>query len=69
MATTASAPRKTGQKRDEEEKWWWFNDDKVQEVDSEKIETLSGGGESHTALILLYRAVELPKVSETEESA
>ena len=39
------------------------------EVDSEKIETLSGGGESHSALILLYRAVELPKVSETEESA
>ena len=55
--------------QEEDGKWWWFNDDKVQEVDSEKIETLSGGGESHSALILLYRAVELPKVSETEESA
>jgi len=54
--------------QEEDGKWWWFNDDKVQEVDSEKIETLSGGGESHSALILLYRAVELPKVSETEES-
>jgi ubiquitin carboxyl-terminal hydrolase 14 len=55
--------------QEEDGKWWWFNDDKVQEVDSEKIETLSGGGESHSALILLYRAVELPSVSETEESA
>lgn len=42
--------------------WWWFNDDKVQEVESEKIETLAGGGETHSALILLYRAVELPEV-------
>ena len=42
--------------------WWWFNDDKVQEVESEKIETLAGGGETHSALILLYRAVELPVV-------
>ncbi|KXS96676.1 hypothetical protein AC579_3835 [Pseudocercospora musae] len=48
----------------EDGKWWWFNDDKVQEVESEKIETLSGGGESHSALILLYRAVELPVVEE-----
>jgi ubiquitin carboxyl-terminal hydrolase 14 len=68
----------TGSKRREEEaKWWWFNDDKVTEVEAEKIETLSGGGkyrlfhllikplthlvgESHSALILLYRAIELP---------
>lgn len=48
----------------EDGKWWWFNDDKVQEVDSEKIETLSGGGETHSALILLYRAVPLPEVKE-----
>ncbi|KAF1827966.1 cysteine proteinase [Dissoconium aciculare CBS 342.82] len=46
----------------EDGKWWWFNDDKVQEVESEKIETLAGGGESHSALILLYRAVELPVI-------
>lgn len=46
----------------EDGKWWWFNDDKVQEVESEKIETLAGGGESHSALILLYRAVELPTI-------
>ena len=46
----------------EDGKWWWFNDDKVQEVESEKIETLAGGGETHSALILLYRAVELPTV-------
>ena len=49
----------------EDGKWWWFNDDKVQEVESEKIETLAGGGESHSALILLYRAVELPEVPES----
>lgn len=51
---------KTGQKRDEEEKWWWFNDDKVSEVSADKIETLAGGGESHSALILLYKAIPLP---------
>ena len=53
--------------QEEDGKWWWFNDDKVQEVESERIETLSGGGESHSALILLYRAVELPKIEETQE--
>ncbi|KXL42493.1 hypothetical protein M433DRAFT_150127 [Acidomyces richmondensis BFW] len=58
----AAAPGKT-----EDGKWWWFNDDKVQEVDSEKIETLAGGGESHSALILLYRAVELPSLPENAE--
>ncbi|ORY67467.1 ubiquitin carboxyl-terminal hydrolase [Pseudomassariella vexata] len=51
---------KTGQKRDEEEKWWWFNDDRVSEVSADKIEALAGGGESHSALILLYKAVPLP---------
>ncbi|KAJ5622575.1 Ubiquitin carboxyl-terminal hydrolase 7 [Penicillium herquei] len=54
---------KTGNKRrddDDDNKWWWFNDDKVTEVEAEKIETLAGGGESHSALILLYRAIELP---------
>ena len=30
----------------EDGKWWWFNDDKVTEVEAEKIETLSGGGKS-----------------------
>ena len=36
---------KTGRRKEEDGKWWWFNDDKVSEVDAEKIETLSGGGE------------------------
>ncbi|RKF61307.1 Ubiquitin carboxyl-terminal hydrolase 6 [Erysiphe neolycopersici] len=54
---------KTGQRGAEDGKWWWFNDDKVSEVESEKIKTLSGGGESHSALILLYRAVPLPEVA------
>lgn len=34
----------TGKRKEEDGKWWWFNDDKVSEVDAEKIETLSGGG-------------------------
>jgi ubiquitin carboxyl-terminal hydrolase 14 len=55
--------------KSEDGKWWWFNDDKVSEVDSEKIETLSGGGESHSALILLYRAVELPVLPEETSEA
>ncbi|KKK18440.1 putative ubiquitin C-terminal hydrolase, partial [Aspergillus rambellii] len=50
----------SGNQDESESKWWWFNDDKVTEVDGSKIETLAGGGESHSALILLYRAVDLP---------
>ncbi|KAI1851955.1 hypothetical protein JX265_008239 [Neoarthrinium moseri] len=51
---------KTGKKKDEDDKWWWFNDDKVSEVTADKIEALAGGGESHSALILLYKAIPLP---------
>lgn len=51
---------KTGKRGEEDGKWWWFNDDKVTEVEAEKILTLSGGGESHSALILLYAAIPLP---------
>ncbi|KAJ4368956.1 deubiquitinating enzyme [Neocucurbitaria cava] len=54
----------TGKRKEEDGKWWWFNDEKVSEVDSERIQTLSGGGQSHSALILLYRAVPLPTVDE-----
>ncbi|KAL6721914.1 deubiquitinating enzyme [Lecanora helva] len=56
----------TGKRKEEDGKWWWFNDDKVSEVDAEKIETLSGGGESHSALILLYRAIDLPTAEEVK---
>jgi ubiquitin carboxyl-terminal hydrolase 14 len=35
----------TGKRKEEDGKWWWFNDDKVSEVDAERIQTLSGGGE------------------------
>ncbi|PRT53406.1 Ubiquitin carboxyl-terminal hydrolase 6 [Wickerhamiella sorbophila] len=38
--------------------WWRFNDNKVTLVDDAKIEQLSGGGESDSALILLYRTAE-----------
>lgn len=40
----------------EGEKWWKFNDDKVSVVNKEKIEQLAGGGESDSALILIYKA-------------
>lgn len=41
------------------DQWFKFNDDVVTIVDQDRIETLSGGGESDSALILLYKAVEL----------
>ncbi len=50
----------TGKVGEEDGKWWWFNDDKVSEVTSDKIDALAGGGESHSALVLLYRAIPLP---------
>jgi len=53
----------TGKRKEEDGKWWWFNDDKVSEVDLDRIETLSGGGQSHSALILLYRSVPLPTLN------
>jgi ubiquitin carboxyl-terminal hydrolase 14 len=58
---------KTGKRGEEDGKWWWFNDDKVSEVEAEKIDTLSGGGESHSALILLYRAIPLPSAEGLSE--
>lgn len=38
---------------------WWSNDDKVSEVDERHINVFAGGGQSHSALILLHRAVPL----------
>ncbi|KID82499.1 ubiquitin carboxyl-terminal hydrolase 14 [Metarhizium guizhouense ARSEF 977] len=58
---------KTGEKGEEDGKWWWFNDDKVTEVTVDKVEALAGGGESHSALILLYKAVPLPSSEGTME--
>ncbi|KAF7587477.1 deubiquitinating enzyme [Aspergillus hancockii] len=57
---TAYVKKQARGNQEEDGKWWWFNDEKVTEVEAEKIETLSGGGESHSALILLYRAIDLP---------
>lgn len=57
---TAPIDPKTGKKGEEDGKWWWFNDEKVSEVTADKVETLAGGGESHSALILLYQAIPLP---------
>ncbi|SCU78937.1 LAMI_0A06612g1_1 [Lachancea mirantina] len=47
--------------RDEndENKWYKFNDDKISEVEKEKIESLAGGGESDSALILIYKGFGL----------
>lgn len=60
---TAPVDPKTGKKGQEDGNWWWFNDDKISEVEGDKIETLAGGGESHSALILLYKAIPLPSAS------
>lgn len=43
----------------EEGMWWKFNDDKVSLVDETKIDQLAGGGESDSALILLYRSASV----------
>lgn len=43
----------------DENKWYNFNDDKVNVVSKEKIETLAGGGESDSALILIYKGFGL----------
>ncbi|KAF2648540.1 cysteine proteinase [Lophiostoma macrostomum CBS 122681] len=59
----------TGKRKAEDGKWWWFNDDKVSEVEQDRIDTLSGGGQSHSALILLYRAVPLSTLEEDENKA
>ncbi|KAK5319029.1 deubiquitinating enzyme [Exophiala xenobiotica] len=56
-----------GKRREDDGKWWWFNDDKVSEVDAERILSLAGGGESASALMLLYRAINLPTRDEIEE--
>ncbi|KAI1278855.1 ubiquitin carboxyl-terminal hydrolase-like protein [Xylaria sp. FL0933] len=64
---TAPVDPKTGKRKQEDGKWWWFNDDKVSEVTSDKIEALAGGGESHSALILLYKAIPLPTAEGTIE--
>lgn len=47
--------------RDEfdDNKWYKFNDDKVTAVEKEKIESLAGGGESDSALILIYKGFGL----------
>ncbi|KAI1321886.1 ubiquitin carboxyl-terminal hydrolase-like protein [Xylariaceae sp. FL0255] len=63
---TAGVDPKTGKRKEEDGKWWWFNDDKVSEVTADKIEALAGGGESHSALILLYKAIALPVPDEAD---
>ncbi|KAL7961733.1 ubiquitin carboxyl-terminal hydrolase 14 [Trichoderma compactum] len=64
---TATVDPKTGKKEKEDGNWWWFNDDKVSEVTVDKVEALAGGGESHSALILLYKAIPLPSSEGLEE--
>lgn len=64
---TGTVDPKTGKKEKEDGNWWWFNDDKVTEVTVDKVEALAGGGESHSALILLYKAIPLPSSEGVEE--
>ena len=44
-----SMDHETGQRKEEDGKWWWFNDEKVSEVEADKIESLSGGGKFITS--------------------
>lgn len=62
---TAPVDAKTGKRKEEDGSWWWFNDDRVSEVTADKIDALAGGGESHSALILLYKAIPLPSAEGT----
>lgn len=64
---TGTVDPKTGRKEKEDGNWWWFNDDKVTEVTVDKVEALAGGGESHSALILLYKAIPLPSSEGVDE--
>ncbi|KAL7788691.1 ubiquitin carboxyl-terminal hydrolase 14 [Trichoderma ceciliae] len=64
---TGTVDPKTGKKEKEDGNWWWFNDEKVSEVTVDKVEALAGGGESHSALILLYKAIPLPSSDGIEE--
>jgi ubiquitin carboxyl-terminal hydrolase 14 len=44
---TAKNDPVTGKPKEEDGKWWWFNDEKVSEVELDRIESLSGGGKRH----------------------
>lgn len=56
----------TGKRKEEDGKWWWFNDDKVSEVDSERIQTLSGGGMFYRSflwyIVLQQQSSSLPSL-------
>lgn len=44
---------------DNDEVWYKYNDDQVSTLSKEKVELLAGGGESDSALILIYKAFGL----------
>ncbi|KAJ3067228.1 Ubiquitin carboxyl-terminal hydrolase 14 [Podochytrium sp. JEL0797] len=48
-----------GWMKNEKGEWWKFDDDTVSRVNEEEITKLEGGGEWHTAYIVLYRAKTL----------
>ncbi|KAJ3214894.1 Ubiquitin carboxyl-terminal hydrolase 14 [Dinochytrium kinnereticum] len=49
-----------GWAKNEKGEWWKYDDDEVSLVTPEEITKLEGGGDWHTAYIVLYRAVRLP---------
>ena len=55
LVDDANAPG--GKTLEDDGKWWWFNDDRVTEVEAEKIETLAGGGKSLLLASFLRRFV------------
>ncbi|EFX05016.1 ubiquitin carboxyl-terminal hydrolase [Grosmannia clavigera kw1407] len=49
----------SGRMSEEDGNWLWFNDETVTEVAADRIESLAGGGPSHSAFMLLYASVPL----------
>ncbi len=56
----------TGKRKEEDGKWWWFNDDKVSEVEADKIEGLSGGGTSNLTSVPCSASIRTDDVHRRE---
>ena len=56
---SSSDPTPNGATGTKQDVWYKFDDDKVSQVTSEDVLKLEGGGDWHTAYIVLYRAKKL----------
>lgn len=60
---TSYVKKQPGPNNEEDGKWWWFNDERVTEVEADKIETLSGGGKSSSRVYRLNLANKFRRIS------